>query len=208
MAKIISYRECCNPFKITHKYAKLVDVTENVGKNVIERGMNIELGEKICQQCRNRLSRKTKSAVDQSSASTSSGQPEQDTPMEVGEIDELSALIGPATSSESKESGDPDENFNPAIINISDLKKATDELLKILGVDAIDDKKIRGKKYQIEVMSRLLTAEPSHDAERIIHQLEKKFAEATSHNMKIKILSVLPKDWSAVKIRQEFGDFE
>lgn len=148
------------------------------------------------------------------SASSLSHQPDQPTPMELDAVD-LDATIGPQTSSESKEETDSNEQFEPKNIDIAKLKEATNKMLTLLGIDAIDDTKIRGKKYQIDTMKKLTNrltrslfphAEPSNDAEQIIHQLKHKFHNTIDRNLKIKVLSVLPKNWSVRKIRQVFGE--
>lgn len=42
--------------------------------------------------------------------------------------------------------------------------------------------------------------------DKIVRQLKEKMDENPSRDMKIKILSVLPNEWSAQKIQKKFGD--
>lgn len=124
--------------------------------------------------------------------------------VEVTDVD-LDATIGPQSSSESKEDTDSDAQFDPANIDVKQLRKATNKLLTLLGVAEIDKSKMRGQAYQIDKMKKLTNrlasalfphAQPANDAEQMIHQLKEKFHDTNSRNMKTKILSVLPKDWT------------
>lgn len=206
-----TFTPCCDPFVTSHKIVKVFPVTEAVIEHAKKRNIKIKLGQFICGPCRNRLKKKvklTQSSTGQAGASSSS-QPVQATPMEIDKT------IGPETTSESEKEFDSDDQFDPANIDKIQLKDATNNLLKVLGIEAIDDDKNRRKNYQIEVIKKLTNrltrtlfphAQPSNDAEEIIHQLKEKFESTTDPKLKVKILSVLPKNWSISKIRQVFGN--
>lgn len=213
--------QCCNPFGGYHGFCAVFDVTEKLVKKAAERGKKISTSQKICKPCRNRLNKKIKTASTKSagaSARTSSRQQEmKDVEMaevEVTDVD-LDATIGPQTSSDSKEDTDSDSQFDPANIDVKQLRKATNKLLTLLGIGEIDRSKMRGQVYQIDKMKKLTNrlasalfpyAQPANDAEQMIHQLKEKFHDTNSRSMKTKILSVLPKDWTVAKTRKVFGE--
>lgn len=78
---------------------KVYAVTEALIASANQRNINIELGQLICNPCRNRIRKKVKNPTE-SVASSSSHQPDQPTAMELDTVD-LDATIGPQTSSES-----------------------------------------------------------------------------------------------------------
>lgn len=206
-------QECCNPFSDRHPpYCKLYNVTDTLIKKGVELGLKIKLSQHICNFCRikikNKLKKKNerKSSVAESVVSTLSDQHEQQTEMDLGEA------IGPQTSSENESDSDDYSGVEDA--DIEKLKEITNDLLAELKLPKIDDAKLRGKKYQSEMMKKITTrlsaalfpkAKPFNDSEQIINQLKQKFDETSDRGMKIKVLSVLPKDWSALKTQKTFG---
>lgn len=218
-------RKCCNPFKTNHsKFSKLHNVTEALINSAKERGVKIKLGEFLCDLCHKRVRRPVKkrdmstsasasASSSQTIASASSNQPKQTMPMDI-DSDELDATIGPKTTSESSKESDSDENIELLNIDSDKVKKTLNELLPLLNMSGIDEAKLRGKKYQIEIMDKLTTrlsrvlfpeAKSFYESE-IVHQLKAKFDETTNRNMKTKILSVFPKNWSVSKYREVLGE--
>lgn len=98
---------------------------------------------------------------------------------------------------------------------VQQVKDCVNNLLVALGLNKIDEGKMRGKKYQstmitilqMELNKVLFTdATPSDAGDQIIAQLKEKFDDVTtSRDTKIKILSILPRTWSPADIQREFG---
>lgn len=230
-------RMCCNPFGSYHSnYITLYNVSENNIQTAKEIGVEIS-GDFICSPCRKRLSREKdrgkrrsvpvkvleKSVCDDPIASTSST---QTTKMLVDPIASTSSAqstemlvdldeeIGPISSDSAKE-GDSDESVDLSCIDVDEVKEATNELLLALNLSAIDNAKLRTKKYQADTIKKITThlnhvlfpeANPFDAYEQMIKQLKEKFNETSNRNMKMKILSVFPNDWSFSKFREVFGD--
>lgn len=213
--------KCCDPFKTNHsKFLKMYDVTEALINNAKNHGLKIKIGDFICALCRQRIkkpvrkqdespSSSQRDSASQSSESSQPSQSEQPIDMDVDEI------IGPVSSSESTKDTDSDENLESLNIDVNKVKKAVNELLLTLHINAIDDMKLRGKKYQMEIVKKLThrmthvlfpEAKQFRESEKIMEQLKEKFNETTSRNTKIKILSIFPKDWGFPKFREVLGE--
>lgn len=75
----VSLQKFCKwVFNITHKIKKVYAVTEALIASANQRNINIELGQLICNPCRNRIRKKVKNRTE-SVASSSSHQPDQPT---------------------------------------------------------------------------------------------------------------------------------
>lgn len=147
-------QQCCNPFGGYHGFCKVFDVSERIVESAKKHGINITTSHKICKPCRKKIENPPAS-----SASSSSHQPQRAASTEMGDVEmidvDLDATIGPPSSSESKEETDLDDQFEPANIDAEKLKEATNNLLTLLGIGAIDYSKMRTQKFQIEVMKKL-----------------------------------------------------
>lgn len=140
-----------------------------------------------------------------------------DEPIDVDEPVTLEEIIGTATPSSSEEKSASSTSIirnDPE--KLQQIKECVDNLLCLLGLNKMDDAKMRGKKYQSSIFSELqirlnkilfTEATPPDAGDQIIGQLKEKYNEDTTNRAtKIKILSVLPKTWSPADIRREFGE--
>lgn len=225
--------QCCNPFNIkSHRsFVPVSAVNENMATKARDLGKRIKATDMICASCRQKVKNDhmqlTRSAGKEET-STSKGPSSTESPT-TGEppakrrlTQETAALnledtIGSSTPSASEETSEL--SASNAVLdpkNIQDVKECTNKLLRALGLDSIDESKFRGKKYQTDLISNLVKrlndvlftkATPPDAGSQIIAQLKEKFDnETTDRNMKIKILTVLPREWSAGDIRREFGE--
>lgn len=209
-----SVERCCNPFKYeSHKsFYAVLDVTQTLMRKARKISKILKSDQKICKDCKKEIENRVKKVKRQEKAVTSpkSSKQQEQPEEEKMEVDDEDS----ETSSDAGEKTDPDEGFEPKEIDAVELKKKTNEILKLLEMQPIDDTKIRGKKYQNFIVKKFLTritsvlfakAKPTYDGEKIIEQLKEKFDETESRDMKIKILSVFPKDWSFSKYEEVFG---
>lgn len=100
------------------------------------------------------------------------------------------------------------------IIDVPDVKKKLNDLLRALNLNVIDESKFRSTVYKENLLSQLskglsnlfeIEANSSVDSV-IVQQLKSKFDEPdVIREDQIRILSILPKSWSASKMSQEFG---
>lgn len=154
-------RVCCDPFKKSHtNFTKLFPVTKSLIKSAKEQGFMIKLGEDICFLCRKRIwieksrsksreiPRLKDSAIDRPIASSRQCE---------GMHIDLNETIGPITGSESTEDIESDENIELSNIDVESVKKIVNDLLKSLNLSAIDEARLRGKKYQMETVKNLTT---------------------------------------------------
>lgn len=215
----LTFTPCCNPFGGRHQIGKVFPVTNAIIEHAKNRNIHIALGQFICNPCRNRLKKKIKTSTQssgQQAVASSSNQPEWiEMEIEPDMANILDATIGAETSSESKEETDSDDQFEPTNVDVEKLRNATNNLLALLGIGAIDKNKMRARNFQIDVMKKLTNrltrvlfphAQPANDAEQMIMQLKEKFHDTNSRSLKTKILSVLPKNWSVEKIRKAFDE--
>lgn len=208
-------RKCCDPFKTNHtKYSILYDVTDTLIKSAKERGVKIKLGQVICKQCRRRVKRSIKGEDETAVAqlvSSGSSQREEEMAMDI----DLNETIGPLSSSDSQKDSGSEEIVELSNDDITKLKHTVNELLTIFSMDAIDEEQLRGRKYQVETLKKLIThlvrflfpaAEYSYESEEIVSQLKEAFNNTNDRKIKMKILSLFPSDWSFSKFRKIFGE--
>lgn len=122
--------------------------------------------------------------------------------------------IGEETEKESAESDVELSDFDEDDMKI--MKMATNDLLRSMKIPPIDDSHFDNTDYQTNLLSRMvkrlikLFFKKTSDGfvnDKIVEQLKKRMKEkTTSYNMKIKLLSVLPKEWSRNKIKKIVGD--
>lgn len=197
-------RKCCNPFEKKHtKYTKLFYVSKINIENAKAIGVKIKSRQFICGACRKQLSRGKSHAKARGLSFTKQEE----------NVVDLNEAIGSATSSDSTKDTDSGEDISD--IDVSKVKKAVNELLIALKLDVIDDAKLRGKKYQTKIMNEMTSqlnrvlfpqANPFDASEQMIKQLKDKFNQATKRDMKVKILSLFPQNWSFHKFREVLGD--
>lgn len=224
--------DCCNPFADTY-HKPFVTVFE-VTPNLIEKAKSIGLTslvetDAICDYCRGRIKdtnrrkllevgesstpSKQSKAAEASQPGTSSGIQSRPTlpPTEIHlmDIDDIQPDYA-----EIPEPSDSSETIIP--LDTESLKNLYSNLSDVfitLGLDPIDPTKMRTKKYQEGKISQLNNrlcavlftnaTPPNNDGDQIIEQLKEKFCES-DRNTRIKVLSVLPKDWSVSKIHNLF----
>lgn len=206
---------CCNPYGYSgHNFYQTL---RNITERVIAKAKNLDLKEidknadGICESCHSaiNLGRKRKADDDMGESSTAK-QPKAGSSTSQNPVDV-------ASDSENTDTDQPEE-FNPDDFDDDDrngIKEALNALLYELKLPQIKDDKLRYANYQTNLLTKmvqrlcsLLFTKTDDDLvnDKIVRQLKEKMDETTSRDMKIKILSVLPKDWSAQKIQTIFGD--
>lgn len=130
----------------------------------------------------------------------------QDIEMEpLGAAEHLAVPVQ-ATSSE----GSDELLDKPAFVRL-----LNESVLPLLGVEPIVYKDLKGTMYCHDMMDaitralgkKLFKISPSNETaqEEMIRQLKVKYAATTNRDDKYRILSVLPKSWTAHKVHIEFG---
>lgn len=209
--------KCCNPFN--HEGHNYYQYLRNITDDIIEKAksLNYEIeksADGICQSCHSTLyekSRKRKADDDLGESSTAR--------RPTGESSTAQAQTDFQYKSESENSGDELlEEFNLDDFDDDDrkdIKEATNALLVELKLPMIEGDEFRSAKNQTKVLNELnkrlrllLFTKVSDEDEnhQIIEQLKEKMDQTTLRDTKIKILSVLPKEWSAQKIQKIFGE--
>lgn len=226
MGKVRGTRKCCNPFfdKKHPKYVIVFSVNDKLVEFAKDRKIKLKSNGNICHACRNKIYKyKVRECTDQSidesisnQPSTSSGILEASSSLETNltNMDYVDSLIG-AESDDNAESDDSSSyahDFSIELIDTEAVTKCTNELLNHLDLERIKAQRMRGKQYQIDLFYNLMVrlskiVFPEVTAEftnKIIEQLKEKFEETESRNVKIKILSILPREWSVETIQNIF----
>lgn len=224
--------KCCDPFKTPHRaFEKVAEVGQTIASKARDLGKRIKISDMICAKCRQQIKNdhlklirhaergepSTPMDTSGTSSSTIDEPPAKRRSTKETESLNLEDEIGSSTPSASEEKSEVAESnvlLDPK--NVQEVKESINNLLRLLGLDPIDDSKFRGKQYQsdlfVNLMNRLhvvlfTKVTPPCAGNQIIAQLREKFDEEnTDRNMKMKILSVLPKEWSAGNVQREFGE--
>ena len=195
--KKIIYVICCNPFK----ESGLSNVRKNL-RNIlpwmIKKNSNLSEGNKICDKCRKKLKSLPSS-----------------------ESEEESEVAIPGTSKASDEQYDID-NSNEQNSLIPECERETAISVLNLSLQSINEtpikkKRLSEKKYPKSKFKKISKAlkqkvmnisdsdlSPDTTESDIISQLKEKFSTTEDQSLKIKILTVLPKNWSVRKVQKEF----
>lgn len=207
MEKIkIDSKGCCNPFN-DHNRVKFSDI-RNVNDLLIEKakdiGLNLLINQKICQACILKINRKP------------TLKPKQKTTAHSYNLRRETAAA--SNSMEVSDSEETEQTINPSPefieVDIPLIKSKLNELLPLLGLQTLDESKIRNNAYLMDVLNNFIGALVKHifkgatvdkaDVE-MINQLKDKFNGTKNYQDKLKILSVLPKSWPAFRIQKEFN---
>ena len=179
--------QCCNPFGITgHYWSSRGKNLRTVTQWMCERAPHISLGSKICDTCRKKVSKLIPPEAPASKCDTS-------------RVDEVGYPVFSET----------DSDYIPQDEAISSVNKC---LLEI-GATPISKKRTHGKNYSklklqriTEAMQKVvLTDEIADDGREMIEQLKEKYSVTTERDIRLQILTVLPKSWSVAKVQKEFG---
>ena len=217
--------ECCNPFGVKHlDYYDVVAVSQKLVDRAKKHKINISTDQYICSKCSRKIydlrsdftppvvpvevTNQPSTSSEVSASLSSLNVRTTATPMQID------ASIGPGSPEKSEKNSEESDDAEE-MIDTELLKKCTSELLRVLGLSGIDDSKLRGKKYQIETTQKLMNgllknlfpdATISFADYKIIEQLKEKFDQTTSRNMSVKLLSVLPREWTFRQIQEVFGE--
>lgn len=228
---------CCEPFGDTpHKtFVTVFEVTPNLIEKAKLIGLTgLVVTDAICDACRIRIKdtlrrksseegesstpSKQSKAAEASQQGTSSGfERPQAPPTEIHlmEVDDTPAeyeeVLEPSEASEASETVIPLDQESK-----KNLYSHLSEVFIILGLAPIDKSKMRTKAYQEDRLSQFnkklcdvfftKVPPPNNDGDQIIEQLKEKFNDS-DRNTRIKVLSVLPKDWSVSKIHNLFDGY-
>lgn len=212
--------KCCNPTgnKKHQKFVSTFPITKSVVDAAEKIGIQIDCRKEICSACRHNIyarseqkSRKTKTTTEITGVSA----PLKTACMEYFDygIDTESAENSENHSSNGN--GNGNDNFENDDIDIESVKDCVNGLLNLLNLDELSSKKMRSKKFQEDIFSKLMRrlnqfvfpkVTAAIDNTKIIEQLKNKFEQTNDRNTKIKILSVLPADWSIRKTQKIFAN--
>lgn len=206
---------CCNPFgKIGHgQFGTMLEATHTLVQRAQQKNLTLIINDLICNSCRLQLYKPSKDVTEQMNIDEGSTSHDLSESMDLdfgGESESENSNM----CSEDSEIDEPEPI--PDSEEIKKIKKITNELLSALGLSEIDNRKFRGKKYQTKLsadlherLNEVLFTKADKDVANdkiIIKQLKKKFDDKdTNRNMKVKVLSVLPEEWSETKIKSIFG---
>lgn len=197
---------CCNPFN-EHSRVKFTNI-RNVNESLVDKAIFLRIvlstGQKICQACAIKINRNYETRKNQSHRPRS---------------DAYNLRTETATTANLMESSDSEtDQINPfpeyTGVDVPKIKSKLNELLPLLGMAKLDESKLRSDVYKKDVLNNVIDALSKHifkgatvnkDSIEIIDQLKTKFNEFESYQDKLKLLSVLPKSWTAFQIQKEFN---
>lgn len=202
--------QCCNPFanKSHLQFVQVCDINDKLVAIAQNKNIIINPDQHICDECKQKIYNfrgKFDAGV--------SDEPGTSASMDTVQHVDLDTLIGPESPAQSDQSSD-ESDLEEEMFDYEAVKKATNELLIHLELSAIDETKLRGKKYQLKLAQSMTNrlqkclfpkVNISFTDGEILDQLKKKFKKTKSRSMKMKVLSVLPKQWTIRKIKKEFG---
>lgn len=214
--------KCCNPFGVPHKgIQKLTPVNKELVAKARNFNKRIKTTDVICPMCRQKIHTEATTAKTPKKDEPPAKRPtnEPGNPQEIMDVSTKDKSSEEKTSEETT-SGEKSELSASNIVldpaNVSQIKECTNNLLSVLGLGLIDEIRLPYKKYQSDLITALskrlnatifTQATPSDAGNQMIVQLKEKFDDETSdRNMEIKILSVLPKDWTSGDFQREFGE--
>lgn len=209
---------CCNPFHDQNhqKYVFLFDITKTLVAFAKKRKINLKLNQKICKACRHKIycrrefrdENTAERIVDQPSTSSGITAARSSCQSAVTDMDYVDSLIGFESSS------NDDDDFAVDEVDIEAVKKCTNELLYHLDLNKLDETKVYRKSYQLDLFNNLTTrlgqclfsqVSAVINSNIIVEQLKDKFKQTVSRDVKMKILSLLPKEWSFRTIQSIFN---
>lgn len=219
-------KKCCmlllDQFRIGHNdFYVTKPVTQILVNYAEKKKISLNTDQEICDKCYKKIydlrgcyipdpvdESSQPSTSSQMAASLSSLHVKSSTAMDV----DLNVLLGPPSPEKKKSSEESD--FDENVIDVLAVKKCLRDLVSLLGMGAIDEKKLPYEKYQQDLAHDLINrlskcvlphVYVSFTDPQIIVQLKEKFNGTTSRDMKVKVLSVIPKNWSMGKIQKVFG---
>ena len=195
MAATFGTKKCCNPFNNPHHPASKKNLRP-VLNWMCEKLPGLSLKQKVCDQCRKKLS------TYQKESGSSSENDDVVEPTPALHIADEDSLEGSSTSFKHE-------------IALSTLNQS----LQTIGESPIIKKKLGQSKYPKEksekigvaLKRKILCVESDSDVpvnteSEILTQLKDKFnATSTSKSEQVQILTILPLSWSIKKIEEQFG---
>lgn len=205
---------CCDPFKkVNHakkiymKHNKLRNVSKDLASTA--RSLNIRLQPntmKICASCRKKIQKMAKNQDKQARHQPDCNENEPQA-MDVDYNEDVAPLV--ATSS------------SEIILDKPEFIDKLNKLLPLIGAKKIKSRSLNSKQYCRKMLNNITEKLAStlfeipvkndkdvgavNDDQEIIKQLKSKFAETVIKEEKIKILSILPRSWSARKMSKQFS---
>ena len=182
---------CCNPFDKPNHSSKRKNL-RYVLPWMCERVHSIQLGAKICDECRKQLGK-----------------------LPITDPTTESSACTPVTeSSESVDLEESDQDRD-SCRNFATLE-SVNQCLGEIGETPVVKKKLQQVHYPKDKLKRITTAmkkvmvqdtdsSDNHDDGEIIKQLKEKFNTTAERSEKVQVLTVLPKSWSMRKVQAQFG---
>lgn len=205
--------KCCDPYKIHKKWN--TNNLRTISAVYIEkaRELNIILDTKslICTSCCTKIGRGRKLHNSNSPRVSSRRESEENIAqhIETEQPIELSDFSSPEQQSSQKSSGS--SIYEECEINKKKIVDTLNKAFKDTPIHEIDYNNLNRKRYSTDMLKKIIGflsatvfKNAECDSDEMISQLKEKFGHISSRNDKIKILSLLPKSWSAIKIANEF----
>lgn len=219
-------QKCCNPFSVSKhpKYVVIYTISAVLVTFARKRNIDIKKNQVICKACRNKLYKirensdenVARSVIDQPSTSSGNLWASSSCQSTVTDMDYVDSLIGgESVENSSDEDGGEDDDFDVSLIDTDAVKKCVNDLLGHLDLKEMDGMKMRGKRYQLELFNNLMKrlsqclfpkATVVSTNNGIVEKLKDKFEKTSDRNMRMKILSLLPEEWSVRAIKKIFVD--
>lgn len=191
-------KKCCDPIEL-HKHKIQTNHLRKTNEKIIKKAEKLDIfltvDDLICSTCKSKIKRGNVPNKAMRNDSDDQGDYQSD-----GSYPEQRKY-----SSDSSTGND---------INLSDFVRKLNKIFGSTPVPEIDYKKLlKNKEYSTDMLNRIVkylsknvfkNADVNNDSDEMVSQLKEKFATASNRNDKIKILLVLPKSWSVVKISKEF----
>lgn len=190
---------CCNPFDKANHSSKRKNL-RSVLPWMCERIHSIEVGAKICDECRKQLGKL----------------PIPDPTTESSECTPVTESSESVHLEQSDEESDFCRNLEAKSCQDTSTLESVNQCLEEIGETPVVKKKLQQVHYPKDKLKRITTAmkkviiqdvesSDSGDDGEIIKQLKEKFHTTAERSEKVRVLTVLPKSWSMRRIQAEFG---
>lgn len=209
---------CCNPFKKHRKFrkGKLVAVNRKMVNSAKSIGISMNTNQQLCNGCRVNMIRRVNMKESKKSKEIQEERKGEHAAVFVESMDIVNEETRESVDSSHSSGGSSTHSEFEAPIDPIDKTKIMENLNALLAqlkMETVNSKKLRSSSFSKAILAELnnklsnlfgISDERIVEREEMILQLKAKFAETSDQNDRFRILSVLPKSWSAHRIQEEF----
>lgn len=193
-SKTIKRNHCCNPFNHHKRWQikNLRSINHSTAKKASVKNIALVVGEHICTSCLNGIKKKASNVSH-----------------DISDQQQTVTITSDSDNSSSQESKSSDAEF--VEYDVASIVKHLNAAIENTGIEPIDASRLRYQKYAMEKQNQLVQFLASHvfkvatDSSEMIEQLQQKFEATSSHDDKIKVLSIVPKSWTPHKVASTFN---